>query len=103
MFSGATSGRRKKLVVSGIERDNFDAIEGLQRWCEVRGYLFFFPKSCADRSRIFSQKFGELRTITRMPNGDLHVDFKRTEVADTVSAVFHRRRAILSESDMGWL
>ena len=63
----------------------------------------FFPSHAPIAHEFFSQKFGELRTITRMPNGDLHVDFKRTEVADTVSAVFHRRRAILSESDMGWL
>jgi hypothetical protein len=31
-----------------------------------------------------SQSFGEVRQITRMPNGDLHIDFRNSEVADTV-------------------
>ena len=32
------------------------------------------------------QSFGEVRQITRMPNGDIIVDFKRADVADTVSS-----------------
>ena len=31
----ATGSRRKKLVVSGIAREDHQALEGLQRWCEV--------------------------------------------------------------------
>jgi len=31
-----------------------------------------------------SQSFGEVGQITRMPNGDLHIDFRDSEVADTV-------------------
>ena len=30
------------------------------------------------------QSFGEVREITRVPNGDLHIDFRDSEVADTV-------------------
>lgn len=33
------------------------------------------------------QSFGELKSITRAPNGDIHVDFRHSEVADTVSSV----------------
>lgn len=36
------------------------------------------------------QRFGELNQITRMPNGDLHVDFQRSEVADTVCRLHAR-------------
>lgn len=53
MFAGATSGRRKRLVVSGIERDNWDAIEGLQKWCEVCGHFsYFYEVSCHRRQQI---------------------------------------------------
>lgn len=59
MFAGATSGRRKRLVVSGIERDNWDAIEGLQKWCEVCGHFSIFlrcpvPPKTADSDRRHS-------------------------------------------------
>ena len=30
------------------------------------------------------QSFGEVNQITRMANGDLHIDFRKAEVADTV-------------------
>ncbi|KAI5121166.1 hypothetical protein M0805_007163 [Coniferiporia weirii] len=69
VFSGSSSAKRKKLVVSGIERDDTAAVEGLRRWCE---------------------RFGELRQITRMPNGDLLIDFKRADVADTVCRISAR-------------
>lgn len=49
VFGGATTGRRKKLVVSGIERDNLDAIEGLQKWCEVRPLFDINQTSCSER------------------------------------------------------
>lgn len=32
-----------------------------------------------------AQSFGEVRHITRKPNGELHVDFRKSSVADTVS------------------
>lgn len=65
----STGARRRKLVVSGIEPDNVPAVQGLRRWCEG---------------------FGELRQINRMPNGDLIVDFKRADVADTVCRISAR-------------
>lgn len=34
------------------------------------------------------QSFGEVTQIVRVPNGDLHVHFRKAEVADTVSAIF---------------
>lgn len=42
---------------------------------------FFFPR--------YRKSFGELDQITRMPNGDLHINFQKAEVADTVRTVFH--------------
>ena len=33
------------------------------------------------------QSFGELSSITRVANGDLHIDFRKAEVADTVCVV----------------
>ncbi len=34
------------------------------------------------------QSFGEVNQITRIANGDLHVDFKSAEVAETVCFFF---------------
>ncbi|KAF8807797.1 hypothetical protein BYT27DRAFT_7097490 [Phlegmacium glaucopus] len=51
--------KKKKLVISGIGVDETRKFEGIKRWCE----------------------------ITRMPNGDLHIDFRDSEVADTVCRV----------------
>ncbi|KIM70169.1 hypothetical protein SCLCIDRAFT_12738 [Scleroderma citrinum Foug A] len=58
--------RKKKLVISGIALNDVARLEAVQRWC---------------------QSFGEIDQITRMPNGDLHVNFRRAEVADTVCRV----------------
>ncbi|KAL5519270.1 hypothetical protein ACEPAH_953 [Sanghuangporus vaninii] len=69
VFSGSASAKKKRLVVSGIAPDDAAALQGLRRWCE---------------------RFGELRQITRMPNGDLHIDFKRADVADTVCRISAR-------------
>ncbi|KAI0296220.1 hypothetical protein BC826DRAFT_1103952 [Russula brevipes] len=55
--------RKKKLVVSGIAKGDQARLEGVRKWCE---------------------SFGEVNQITRMPNGDLHIDFRKAEVADTV-------------------
>lgn len=33
----SSSAKRKKLVVSGVARGNTAAVEGLRKWCEVRG------------------------------------------------------------------
>ena len=84
-FSGSTrsSRRKKKLVISGIGLDEVHRYEALKRWCEVT--LFYFSRR---RQFIYLhrlQSFGEVSQITRMPNGELHVHFKKAEVADTVS------------------
>ncbi|KAH9954410.1 hypothetical protein BC827DRAFT_1143858 [Russula dissimulans] len=58
--------RKKKLVVSGIAKGDQARLEAVRKWCE---------------------SFGEVSQITRMPNGDLHIDFRKAEVADTVCRV----------------
>ncbi|KAF9225407.1 hypothetical protein BS17DRAFT_700974 [Gyrodon lividus] len=58
--------KKKKLVISGIALNDTRRLEAIQRWC---------------------QSFGEIDQITRMPNGDLHVNFQKAEVADTVCRV----------------
>jgi hypothetical protein len=42
--------------------------------------IFFYDFLSATKS----QNFGEIRQIVRMNNGDLHIDFRDAEVADTV-------------------
>ncbi|KAG2156685.1 uncharacterized protein EDB93DRAFT_1079312 [Suillus bovinus] len=54
---------KKKLVIGGIAPNDVKRLEAVQKWC---------------------QSFGEVDQITRMPNGDLHVNFHKAEVADTV-------------------
>ncbi|EKM61367.1 uncharacterized protein PHACADRAFT_204535 [Phanerochaete carnosa HHB-10118-sp] len=61
--------RKRKLVISGIQPGDQRRYEHVRMWCE---------------------SFGELNQITRMPNGDLHVDFRRSEVADTVCRLHAR-------------
>ncbi|KAF9566098.1 hypothetical protein CPC08DRAFT_128257 [Agrocybe pediades] len=58
--------KKKKLIVSGIGVSETRKFEGIKRWCE---------------------SFGELRQVTRLPNGDLQFDFCDPEVADTVCRV----------------
>lgn len=41
------------------------------------------------------QSFGEVRSISRMPNGDLQIDFRDSDVADTV-CIFSCRSMILA-------
>ncbi|KAI0937278.1 hypothetical protein AcV5_005222 [Taiwanofungus camphoratus] len=55
--------KKRKLIISGIPPDDDRRFEAAKRWC---------------------QSFGEVSQITRVPNGDLHVDFRKAEVADTV-------------------
>lgn len=57
---------KKKLVIGGIAPNDVKRYEAVQKWC---------------------QSFGEVDQITRMPNGDLHVNFHKAEVADTVCRV----------------
>ena len=62
-FVSIASRKRRILVVSGITATETLRLDGLTRWCEARG---------------------EVRSIVRMPNGDLHVDFRDPDVADRV-------------------
>ncbi|KAI0375135.1 hypothetical protein BV20DRAFT_976473 [Pilatotrama ljubarskyi] len=63
MLTTPRSRRKRKLIISGIPPDDQRRFDGVRKWCE---------------------SFGELNSITRVPNGDLHVDFRKAEVADTV-------------------
>jgi len=65
--------RKKKLVVSGIGVNEVGKLEAMKKWCE---------------------SFGEVTQINRMPNGDLHVHFRKAEVAETVCRV--RARVTIS-------
>ncbi|PSS29589.1 hypothetical protein PHLCEN_2v2737 [Hermanssonia centrifuga] len=65
MLSSPRGGNKRKLVISGIPPGDQRRYEKIREWCEG---------------------FGELNQIIRIPNGDLHIDFKRTEVAATVSS-----------------
>lgn len=55
--------KKKKLVIGGVGIHDERRVDGVRRWCE---------------------SFGEVNQITRAQNGDLHIDFRRSEVADTV-------------------
>ncbi|KAF7303263.1 hypothetical protein MKEN_01290400 [Mycena kentingensis (nom. inval.)] len=64
-FASALAPRKKKkrLVISGIAAADTRKFEAAKLWCEG---------------------FGEVTQIIRQPNGDLHVLFRNSEVADTV-------------------
>lgn len=78
--------KKRKLVVSGIALNDTRRLDAIQKWCRVRGvrYLQLVPPNIFSRH---DKSFGEVDQITRMPNGDLHIDFQRAEVADTVRTV----------------
>ncbi|KAL6298690.1 hypothetical protein BKA93DRAFT_820244 [Sparassis latifolia] len=57
------SRKKRKLIVSGIPLNDESRFEAVKKWCE---------------------SFGELNSITRAPSGDLYIDFRKAEVADTV-------------------
>ena len=63
-----TDKRKKKLVVSGIGVNDTQRLEAMTKWCE---------------------SFGEVTQIIRLPNGDLHVHFRRADVAETVCSFYH--------------
>ncbi|KAF7981139.1 hypothetical protein HWV62_34885 [Athelia sp. TMB] len=58
--------QKKKLVISGIAHGDAQRTTALRLWCET---------------------FGEVTRIVRMPNADLHVHFRKAEVAETVCRV----------------
>ncbi|THH23085.1 hypothetical protein EUX98_g8093 [Antrodiella citrinella] len=55
--------KKRKLIISGLTHGDHSRFEAVRKWCE---------------------SFGEVNQITRMQNGDLHIDFRKNEVADTV-------------------
>lgn len=58
--------KKKKLVISGVGVHETRKFEGVKTWCE---------------------SFGEIRQISRVPNGDLHIEFRKADVADTVCRI----------------
>lgn len=48
--------KRKTLVVSGIERNDIDAMEGLRVWCEVRICFCPLPAQMQSIPRVTSDK-----------------------------------------------
>lgn len=75
-----THRKKKKLIISGVGIAEVRKFEGIKRWCEV-----IKPSSPFTLfSNTLFQSFGEIRQINRMPNGDLQIDFRDPEVADTV-------------------
>ncbi|KAH9486539.1 hypothetical protein JR316_0000604 [Psilocybe cubensis] len=65
-LNSRTHRKKKKLIVSGVSVTETRKFEGIKRWCE---------------------SFGDIRNISRMPNGDLQIDFRDPEVADTVCRI----------------
>ncbi|KZT02483.1 uncharacterized protein LAESUDRAFT_730229 [Laetiporus sulphureus 93-53] len=55
--------RKRKLIISGIPADDERRYSAAKKWCE---------------------SFGDLNYFERTPSGDIHVDFRKTEVAETV-------------------
>ncbi|KAK7695341.1 hypothetical protein QCA50_002532 [Cerrena zonata] len=55
--------KKRKLVITGVPVGDKRRTDALLKWC---------------------QTFGEVSQITRAQNGDLYIDFKSSEVADTV-------------------
>lgn len=64
--NGRRKTRRKRLVIGGIPLNDNRRYEAAKRWCE---------------------SFGEVRSISRRANGEILVDFRKAEVADTVCRV----------------
>ncbi|KAH7878219.1 uncharacterized protein C8R40DRAFT_1167617 [Lentinula edodes] len=60
---GINRGKKRKLVISGIESDDSRAYQAVKIWCE---------------------SFGELKKFERQPNGDLVVDWRNRSVSDMV-------------------
>ena len=85
IISSGRKRRRKRLVIGGIPLNDHRRFEAAKRWCEV---CLFFNYNVRNTPLILvSQSFGEVSSITRGPNGDILVDFRKAEVADTVRSI----------------
>ncbi|KAF7979393.1 hypothetical protein HWV62_42494 [Athelia sp. TMB] len=69
--------QKKKLVISGIAHGDAQRTTALRLWCET---------------------FGEVTRIVRMPNADLHVHFRKAEVAETGGPTITKLQHLLSTS-----
>ncbi|PPQ67127.1 hypothetical protein CVT25_005728 [Psilocybe cyanescens] len=65
-LNSRTQRKKKRLIISGVGVAETRKLEGIKRWCE---------------------SFGDVRNISRIPNGDLQIDFRDPEVADTVCRI----------------
>jgi hypothetical protein len=74
--------KKRRLVVTGIKPNDVRKFDSLKSWCEV-SFIQVHPDCFMTNSHSF-QNFGEVSQITRMPNNDLHVHFRRADVAETV-------------------
>jgi len=74
--------KKRRLVVSGIKPNDVRKFDSLKRWCEVHSVQIHHNLSWINDCAF--QNFGEVSQITRMPNNDLHVHFRRADVAETV-------------------
>ena len=74
--------KKRRLVVTGIKPNDVRKFDSLKSWCEVR-FAQVNPDCFVINGHSF-QNFGEVSQITRMPNNDLHVHFRRADVAETV-------------------
>ncbi|KAH9944266.1 uncharacterized protein BXZ73DRAFT_87194 [Epithele typhae] len=63
VLSSPRARKKRKLIISGIPPHDERRFDAVRKWCE---------------------SFGELSSISRVPNGDLHIDFRKSEVSDTV-------------------
>ena len=94
--SARRKNRRKRLVIGGIPLNDHRRYEAAKRWCEVGSF------SRPHHEELFSylrlQSFGEISSISRGANGDVLVDFRKAEVADTVRS--SPLRPLVSIADM---
>lgn len=66
VLSSPKAKKKRKLIIGGIHPQDERRFEAARRWCE---------------------RFGEVSSFARVPNGDIYVDFRKAEVAETVCRV----------------
>lgn len=66
VLSSPKAKKKRKLIIGGIHPQDERRFEAARRWCE---------------------RFGEVSSFARVPNGDIYVEFRKAEVAETVCRV----------------
>jgi hypothetical protein len=92
--------KKRKLVISGIGADDVCGWEGVKNWCEVHSPPSFVCLHGADSS---PQSFGQIRSMVRGLHDEIHVDFRKASVAETVCRV--RARVVIKgvgHVDLSW-